>query len=112
MTGAGKCPSSFARSIGMRGGRSIGIGRATSGTEESIENMHTRERRSFGSTRGFSLVELILMVAVVAILAGIAIPIYADMHERSRVGKAPADPRAAASAGAVSGASCGHVADP
>jgi type IV pilus assembly protein PilE len=40
--------------------------------------------RMSGTVRGFSLVELMIAVAIVAILAGIAYPSYRDQIERSR----------------------------
>jgi prepilin-type N-terminal cleavage/methylation domain-containing protein len=48
--------------------------------------------------RGFTLIELMVVVAVIGILTAIAIPLYANMQLRARVAKAQADARALVSA--------------
>ena len=47
---------------------------------------------------GFSLIELLVVVAVIAILATISLTMFHDVQSRSRVAKAQADTRAMASA--------------
>jgi general secretion pathway protein G len=54
--------------------------------------------RALGSERGFTLIELTIVVAIIAVLAAIAIPLYSNSHARARIAKAQADVRAIASA--------------
>ena len=63
--------------------------------------------KKIGNQRGFTLIELMIVVAIIGILTAIAFPLYANIQARARVAKAQADARTLASAVVVYSAHVG-----
>jgi prepilin-type N-terminal cleavage/methylation domain-containing protein len=69
--------------------------------------MSTWRKHRLANQRGFTLIELMIVVAIIGILTAIAFPLYANIQARARVAKAQADARTLASAVVVYSAHTG-----
>ena len=65
--------------------------------------------KRMGNQKGFTLIELMIVVAIIGILTAIAFPLYANIQARARLAKAQADARTLASAVVVFSAHVGTL---
>src|SRR5215467_8288313 len=63
----------------------------------AMNDVKRSQRRPVGQG-GFTLIELLIVVAVISIVAGLAVPLYANEEARARIAKAQADTRTLACA--------------
>src|SRR5881409_3347698 len=74
----------------------------------TMRRLWETRRAQIGNRQGFTLVELMIVVAIIGILAAIALTLYANVEARARLVKAQADLRALATAVSIYGTHMGN----
>ena len=71
--------------------------------------MEPLRKKLIGRKGGFTLIELMIVVAIIGILSAIAVPMYASMQTRARIARAQSDIRVMVGTISAFGAHCGDV---